>query len=73
MHGDDVMSKHDKPESENPQLTKAANQGRIDTQTQRDAQLLRKDNFADQSEGAKSEGQPTAMHGQGAGFSRNKH
>jgi hypothetical protein len=61
------------PPSENPQLIQATNQGRVDTQTQRDAQLAYKDNFSDQSEGAKSEGQPTAMHGKGAGFSRNKH
>ncbi|GAB6195927.1 hypothetical protein [Lysobacter xanthus] len=67
------MGKKSKNFAEDPQLAKAANQGRIDTQTQRDAQVPYKDNFADQSEGAKSEGQPTAMHGQGAGFSRNKH
>lgn len=67
------MSHSNKPESENPQMIKATNGGRIDTQTQRDAQKAYKDNFADQSEGAKSEGQPTAMHGTGAGFSRNKH
>jgi hypothetical protein len=54
-------------------MIQATNDGRIDTQTQRDAQKAYKDNFADQSEGAKSEGQPTAMHGKGAGFSRNKH
>ena len=67
------MSKKSKDFSENPLLTKAANNGRIDTQTTRDSQIPYKDNFSDQSEGAKSEGQPTAMHGRGAGFSRNKH
>lgn len=56
-----------------PQLSQAANQGRINTQTQRDSKKAYQDNVTDQSEGAKSEGQPTAMHGQGAGFSRNKH
>lgn len=67
------MSKKKTPESENPQMIQATNKGRVDTQTLRDVQQPYKNNFADQSEGAKSEGQPTAMHGRGAGFSRNKH
>lgn len=67
------MSKKKHLDPKNPQMSQAANQGRIDTQTQRDSQKAYKDNFSDQSEGAKSEGQPTAMHGRGAGFSRNKH
>ena len=62
-----------KPESENPQMIQATNKGQVDTQAQRDSQLPHKDNAADQSEGAKSEGQTTAMHGKGAGFSRNRH
>ena len=65
------MSKN-KSDATNPELVKATNQGRIDTQSQRDAQKPDKNNFADQSEGAKAEGQPTAMHGQCAGFSRNR-
>jgi hypothetical protein len=67
------MSKKKNLDPNNPQLSQAANQGRINTQTLRDSQKAYKDNFTDQSEGAKSEGQPTAMHGRGAGFSRNKH
>lgn len=67
------MSKKNRPESENPILTKATNNGRINTQTKRDSLLMHDDNQADQSEGAKAEGQPTAMQGRGAGFSRNIH
>ena len=67
------MSKSTKPAAENAVLTQATNKGRVDTQTQRDATRLYKDNQSDQSEGAKAEGQPTAMHGRGAGFSRNTH
>ena len=67
------MSKSKKPAAENAVLTQATNTGRVDTQTQRDATRLYKDNQSDQSEGAKAEGQPTAMHGRGAGFSRNTH
>ncbi|HZX79387.1 MAG TPA: hypothetical protein VFE72_00340 [Lysobacter sp.] len=67
------MSKSKKPAAENAVLTQATNKGRVDTQTQRDATRLYKDNQSDQSEGAKAEGQPTAMHGRGAGFSRNVH
>lgn len=67
------MSKKKTPDAVNPELVKATNKGRIDTQTQREAQKPYKDNVSDQSEGAKAEGQPTAMHGRGAGFSRNVH
>lgn len=67
------MSKSKRPESENPSMVQATGQGRVDTQTRRDAQQPYKDNHADQSEGAKAEGQPTAMQGKGAGFSRNTH
>ena len=67
------MSKSKKPAAENAVLTQATNKGRVDTQTQRDATRLYKDNQSDQSEGAKAEGQPTAMQGRGAGFSRNTH
>ncbi|GAB1596738.1 hypothetical protein [Lysobacter claricitrinus] len=67
------MTTSKKPASENPNMIRAANQGEIDTQTQDDAQLAPKGNNADQSEGAKTEGQSTAMHGQGAGFNRNMH
>lgn len=66
------MSSKKNLDPNNPQLSQATNQGRINTQTQRDVQKAYKDNFSDQSEGAKSEGQPTAMNGRGAGFSRNK-
>lgn len=62
-----------KPAAEAPHLIRAANHGQVDTQTQREAQRMHKDPMADQSEGAKAEGQPTAMHGKGAGFSRNIH
>ncbi|GAB2512937.1 hypothetical protein [Lysobacter humi (ex Lee et al. 2017)] len=67
------MSNKNRPQSEDPILTKATNDGRINTQTQRDSLLMHDDNQADQSEGAQAEGQPTAMHGRGAGFSRNTH
>lgn len=67
------MSKKKNLDPKNPQMSQAANQGRVDTQTLRDSQKAYKDNFSDQSEGAKREGQPTAMHGRGAGFSRNVH
>jgi hypothetical protein len=61
-----------KPESENPQMIKATRDGLVDTQGQRNSQLA-KGNRSDQSEGAKEDGQTTARHGQGAGFSRNTH
>lgn len=67
------MNKPKKSDAESPLLAKATNQGRINTQTTKDSLLVHDDNFSDQSEGAKSEGQPTAHHGQGAGFSRNVH
>lgn len=67
------MSKKTTSDAVNPELIKATNKGRIDTQTQKHAQQPYKDNSSDQSEGAKAEGQPTAMQGRGAGFSRNVH
>lgn len=67
------MKKPKNPDTKNPVLNKAVNQGQINTQTKKGSQLLHDDNFSDQSEGAKAEGQPTAMHGRGAGFSRNAH
>lgn len=67
------MKKPKNPDTKNPVLNQAVNQGRIDTQTKGDSLMLHKDNFSDHSEGAKSEGQPTAMQGKGAGFSRNAH
>lgn len=56
-----------------PVLNKSANKGQVNTQTQRDSLLMHDDNTADQSEGARADGQPTAMQGRGAGFSRNVH
>lgn len=67
------MSRKTPSDATSPELIKATNKGRVDMQTKRDAQQPYKDNFSDQSEGAKAEGQPTAMHGRGAGFSRNAH
>ncbi|MFC0679848.1 hypothetical protein ACFFGH_18575 [Lysobacter korlensis] len=67
------MKKPKNNDTKSPVLNKAVNQGRINTQTKKGGLLVHDDNFSDQSEGAKSEGQPTAMHGQGAGFSRNVH
>ena len=66
------MSKKPTSDAENPELIRATNQGRIDTQAQRHAQKPHKDNAADQSEGAKAGGQPTGMHGRGAGFGRER-
>ena len=60
------------PESERPQMIKATRDGLVNTQGQRDSQLAKGDR-SDQSEGAKEDGQTTARHGQGAGFSRNTH
>ena len=60
------------PESERPQMIKATRDGLVDTQGQRNAQLM-KGHRSDQSEGAKEDGQTTARHGQGAGFGRNTH
>ena len=67
------MTKPKNPDSQNPAVNQAANQGQVNTQVLKDSLLLDNDNFSDQSEGAKAEGQPTAMHGKGAGFSRNAH
>jgi hypothetical protein len=65
------MTKPKNPDTRNPQVDTAANQGEVNTQTLKHAQKAYKDNVSDQSEGARAEGQPTAMHGKGAGFSRN--
>lgn len=67
------MSKSKRPESENPRMIRATHTGRVDTQAERDAQAPHKADGADQSEGAKADGQTTAMQGRGAGFSRNVH
>ena len=67
------MSKPKTPAAENAVMTQATNKGHVDTQTRRDSTRLYKDSQSDQPEGAKAEGQPTAMHGRGAGFSRNAH
>ena len=66
------MSKKPTADAENPELIRATNQGRIDTQAQRHSHKPAKDNAADPSEGAKGGGQPTGMHGQGAGFGRER-
>lgn len=66
------MTKPKNPDTSNPAVNKAANQGQVNTQVLKDSLLVDNDSFSDQSEGAKSEGQPTAMQGKGAGFSRNK-
>lgn len=67
------MTSTKKPGSDDALRAKQANEGRIDTQGTRDGQLASQDNAIDQSEGANRDGQPTARHGQGAGFSRNTH
>lgn len=67
------MKKPKNPDTKNPHANQAVNQGRVDTQSKKDGMLLHKDNFSDQSEGAKAEGQPHGMQGRGAGFSRNVH
>lgn len=55
------------------QVFNAVDKGRVNTQ-QKDAGQLRADgNDLDQSEGSREDGQSTARHGQGAGFSRNIH
>lgn len=65
------MTTSKKPSSESPHLIRAANSGEVDTQGHRDS-ALSTGNKADQSEGVKGGGQPTGMHGQGAGFGREK-
>lgn len=67
------MKKHKHSEAEHPVLNKGVNQGQTNSQASRDAVRLQDKNMSDQSEGAKEDGQPTARHGQGAGFSRNIH
>lgn len=64
------MSAPKKPAAEAPHLIRATNKGDIDTQGHRDTPLAKGRND-DQSEGAKRGGQPTGMHGKGAGFGRN--
>lgn len=67
------MNKPKNPDTKNPALDQAANQGQVNTQAKKGSHRMRDDNMSDQSEGAKAEGQPTAMQGRGAGFSRNAH
>lgn len=67
------MKKPKSPDTKNPAVNQAATQGQVNTQALRDSLLVDNDDFSDQSEGAKAEGQPTAMQGRGAGFSRNVH
>lgn len=67
------MTKKHTSDATDPVLNQSVNKGQINTQTKRDSLLMHDDNQADQSEGAKAEGQPTAMQGRGAGFSRNTH
>ena len=67
------MKKTKKSIATDPVLNKSVNKGQVNTQTRRDSLLMHDDNMADQSEGARAEGQPTAMQGRGAGFSRNVH
>ncbi|AXK72912.1 hypothetical protein DWG18_11920 [Lysobacter sp. TY2-98] len=63
------MTTPKKPSSESPHMIRASNKGEVDTQGHRDTPLS-KDSKADQSEGVKGGGQPTGMHGRGAGFGR---
>lgn len=58
------------PDTNNPSATQAAGQGRINTQQKEGGTLRNDDSRLDQSEGAKGGSQPTAGHGQGAGFGR---
>ena len=67
------MSTSKKSDATSPHLIRAANHGQSDMQSARDGSDVQKTPQTDQSEGAKREGQPTAMHGKGAGFSRNTH
>lgn len=55
------------------QAFKAAGKGRVNTQQKDAGQQGLNDNDLDQSEGSRMDGQSTARHGQGAGFSRNIH
>lgn len=67
------MTKPKNPDTDNPAVNQAASQGQVNTQVLKDSLLIDNDNFSDQSEGAKAEGQPTSHQGRGAGFSRNVH
>lgn len=67
------MTRPTTPDTTNPALDTAANQGQVNTQGGKGAATRHDGNKTDQSEGARSDGQATANHGQGAGFSRNAH
>lgn len=55
------------------QAFNAADKGEVNTQQQAGQNVGKHPNRRDQSEGSREEGQSTARHGQGAGFSRNLH
>lgn len=63
------MTKPKGIDTRNPSADRAANQGSVNTQGKEGGALRRDQSRIDQSEGAKSDGQTTARHGQGAGFS----
>ncbi|MFZ5657763.1 MAG: hypothetical protein ACOY37_12070 [Pseudomonadota bacterium] len=53
------------------QVFKAVDKGQINTQQKEAGELRADKSKLDQSEGSHDDGQPTARHGQGAGFGRN--
>lgn len=64
------MTKTKGNDTRNPSTARSANQGRVNIQGKEGGTLSRDKSRIDQAEGAKGGGQPTAHHGQGAGFSR---
>lgn len=66
------MSKSKNRDTKNPATERAAGQGEVNHQRRTDSQQ-QAHGREDHSEGSQIEGQHTARHGQGAGFSRNVH
>ena len=66
------MSKSKNRDTKNPSTDKAVSQG--ETNLQRKSQSMQQSHGReDHTEGGQIDGQHTARHGQGAGFSRNIH
>lgn len=60
-------------DTKNPAANQAVTQGETNLQGGQHARRLRDGDQTDRSEGSNMDGQPTARHGQGAGFSRDIH
>lgn len=60
-------------DTKNADAMQATTQGEVNLQGGDHGRRLRDGDQTDRSEGSNMDGQPTARHGQGAGFSRNVH